>query len=174
MKSAPQHWQSGMSLLEVLIAALVLSIGMLGLAGLQVSSLRTTYNASMKQEATFLLYELLERMRSNRASALAGHYSHSLNCTGSAPKSCMNASCSEAEMAMDDLYQVFCKRGTHPLPDGELVVSCPTDNDCKQGLKFKLTWVERIEQAGIQGEATESNSTALEQEPISLEMDAII
>lgn len=78
MKNKSLRRQNGLNLLEVLIAALVLSVGLLGLAGLQVSSLKTAQNASFKQQATFVIYELLERMRSNRQAVLAGDYAQTL------------------------------------------------------------------------------------------------
>lgn len=73
MKRKARRWQTGLNLLEVLIATLVLSLGLLGLAGLQVSSLKTTQNASLKQTATLVLYDLLERMRSNRSAVCANY-----------------------------------------------------------------------------------------------------
>jgi len=57
--------QSGFSLLEVLIALLILSIGLLGIAGLQVTSKRTNFEAIQRTTATMLALEMIERMRAN-------------------------------------------------------------------------------------------------------------
>lgn len=64
----------GMTLVEILVALLVLSIGLLGLAGLQTMSLRFNSSAYYRTQATALAYGLADRMRANRAAALAGNY----------------------------------------------------------------------------------------------------
>ncbi|MBK6596509.1 MAG: type IV pilus modification protein PilV [Proteobacteria bacterium] len=66
--------QRGFTLVEALIAVLVLSIGLLGVAGLQLSSLRGNSDAARRSQATFLAYDIADRMRANRDSALAGEY----------------------------------------------------------------------------------------------------
>jgi type IV pilus assembly protein PilV len=64
----------GFSLLEVLVALLVLSIGLLGLASLQAMTSRFNYDAYLRSQATSLAYDIAERMRANRDQALAGSY----------------------------------------------------------------------------------------------------
>lgn len=178
MKRTARRWQTGLNLLEVLIATLVLSVGLLGLAGLQISSLKTAQNASLKQEATFVLYDLLERMRSNRFAVLAGNYTKTTTCTQTPPTAC-TGSCSASQQASYDLYYVLCKTDSNRLPSGELVITCPTSGDCERGLHFRLSWLERIEQRGIQQTASPNAGTSLqttekEQEDMVLEMDVII
>lgn len=63
--------ERGFTLLEVLVALLVLAIGLLGLAGLMVQGLRFNHDAYVRSQATFLAYDLLERMRLNRDQAAA-------------------------------------------------------------------------------------------------------
>jgi type IV pilus assembly protein PilV len=63
--------QSGFTLLEVLVAILVLSIGLLGLAGLMASSIRNNHSAYQRTQATWLAYDMIDRMRVNRANAIA-------------------------------------------------------------------------------------------------------
>ena len=65
---------AGFTLLEVLIAVLVLSIGLLGLAGLQITSLKFNHSAYMRTAATNLAYDMTDRMRVNRGQALTGAY----------------------------------------------------------------------------------------------------
>ncbi len=69
-----KHRQSGFTLLEVLIALLVLSIGLLGLAALQTTGLRSNQMASMRTLATQFTYDITDRMRSNPAGVTAGDY----------------------------------------------------------------------------------------------------
>jgi len=72
----------GFTLLEVLVAIVVLSIGLLGLAGLMASSLKNSHSAYQRTQATWLAYDALDRMRANRQVALAGGYNLAL---GAAP-----------------------------------------------------------------------------------------
>lgn len=71
----------GFSLLEVLVAIVVLSIGLLGLAGLMASGLKNAHSAYHRTQATWLAYDVLDRMRANRQVALAGGYNLALGAT---------------------------------------------------------------------------------------------
>jgi type IV pilus assembly protein PilV len=68
--------ERGLSLLETLIALLVLSFGLLGIAGLQAQSLRNNQSAYLRSQANILAYEITDRMRSNRLAALNGDYNY--------------------------------------------------------------------------------------------------
>lgn len=59
----------GFSLIEVLIAILVLAIGLLGFALTQTMSLRFANGANQRTQATNLAYDLLDQMRANRLVA---------------------------------------------------------------------------------------------------------
>ncbi len=61
----------GFNLLEVLVALLVLGIGLLGLAGLQVQALRFNHDSYVRSQATILAYDMFERMRLNKAQGAA-------------------------------------------------------------------------------------------------------
>lgn len=73
--------QKGVTLLEVLVSVLVLGIGMLGVAGLQTSSMRNTNSSYERTMSVILTDSLTELMRSNPAVARAGGYSIS-DCIG--------------------------------------------------------------------------------------------
>ncbi|MBX3685361.1 MAG: type IV pilus modification protein PilV [Rhodocyclaceae bacterium] len=75
--------QSGTTLIEVLVAVVVLSIGLLGIAGLQLSALRNTQGAYERSAAVILANSLAERMAADRAQAIAGAYNMAMGgCTG--------------------------------------------------------------------------------------------
>ncbi len=61
---------SGFTLVETLVAVLVLSIGLLGIAALQLSSLRSNSTATQRTQATFLAHDIIDRMRANRRAAV--------------------------------------------------------------------------------------------------------
>lgn len=60
---------SGFSMIEVLVALLVLALGLLGFALLQTMNLRYTQSADYRTHATNLAYELLDQMRANKMTA---------------------------------------------------------------------------------------------------------
>lgn len=62
--------QRGVSLIEVLVALLILSIGLVGLAGLQSLGLKSNSSAELRTQATVLAYDIIDSMRTNRNSAL--------------------------------------------------------------------------------------------------------
>ena len=66
--------QSGFTLLEILVAMLVMAIGLLGLAGLMTSSMRNNLSASHRTQATWMAYDIVDRMRANRVTAVTGGY----------------------------------------------------------------------------------------------------
>lgn len=60
---------AGVGMLEVLIALLVLSIGVLGMSQLQGVATRQNYNGYLRSQATFLAASIADRMRSNQKHA---------------------------------------------------------------------------------------------------------
>lgn len=70
--AAPRGRQTGVGLIEVMIAVLVLSIGFLGIAALQAMSLSTNNSAMARSMATIDSYSILDAMRADRTSALTG------------------------------------------------------------------------------------------------------
>ncbi|HZE18056.1 MAG TPA: type IV pilus modification protein PilV, partial [Mycobacterium sp.] len=59
--------QAGVGLMEVLITVLVLSIGLLGLAGLQATGLRNNHGSLLRTQATMLAADMADRIRANPA-----------------------------------------------------------------------------------------------------------
>jgi len=64
--------QSGVGLIEVLVAVLVLSIGLLGLAGLQVRTLRNNQSALERGVAVIETHAIADAMRADRINASNG------------------------------------------------------------------------------------------------------
>ena len=72
------HHQRGASLLEVLIAVLILAIGMLGVAAMQSMSLRNSLSALERSQATVQTYAIMDAMRANIADARNNQYNLAL------------------------------------------------------------------------------------------------
>lgn len=73
--------QRGTTLVETLVALLVLSIGLLGVAALQVNALQTNHSANVRSQASVLAYDIADRMRANRNVALTGGYNVAFGAT---------------------------------------------------------------------------------------------
>jgi type IV pilus assembly protein PilV len=64
----------GMTLVEALVALVVLSVGLLGIAAMQMTALRNNLGAHLRSQATVMAYDIADRMRANRTAANANAY----------------------------------------------------------------------------------------------------
>lgn len=69
---AVPYMQRGMTLVEVLVTLIIMSVGLLGVAALQLTSLRNNYDAYTRSQAAVLAADILDRMRANRSAAISG------------------------------------------------------------------------------------------------------
>lgn len=100
---------SGFTLIEVLIAMVVLAVGLIGLAGLQAASLGNNQSAYNRSQATQLAYDLADRMRANNAPAGIATYTAILPGAATAKANCLTtAGCIPTDMAENDLYEWNC------------------------------------------------------------------
>lgn len=118
----------GFTLLEVMIALLVFSLGLIGLAGLLTVSVRTNQSAYLRTQATFLAQSIADRMSANSLGLWNSKYN--LNTIAApaaaataAPTGCDTASCDYAGIATRDLatwqYQVASF-----LPNPLVAIAC--------------------------------------------------
>jgi len=87
------HSQRGTTLVETLVALLVLSIGLLGVAALQMTSLRNNRGSHLRSQAQVMAYDITDRMRANRQNALDGLYNVAMGSTpavGTLPNTDLN------------------------------------------------------------------------------------
>lgn len=72
MQRAAKHSkQGGFSLIEVLVTMVVVALGLLGFAALQVHSIKSSRTALQRSYATMAAYDLVDCVRANRANATA-------------------------------------------------------------------------------------------------------
>lgn len=128
---------AGFTLLEVLVSVVIFSIGLLGLATLQIQSLRLSHDSLFRTQAFFLATDMADRIRANTQASALGTTSPYNNPTGSmvANASCLGIDgsgaangdqCTPVEMANHDFYewnaliQGAQATGWHPVLEGQL------------------------------------------------------
>lgn len=78
----PSQTQTGTSLIEVLVTLVLISVGLLGVAALQLTSLRNNQESYVRSQAAVLAADVLDRMRSNQTGFIAGNYDMANDATG--------------------------------------------------------------------------------------------
>ena len=122
----------GFTLVEVLVALLVMSIGLLGIGKLVIVSARANDSAYLRSQATALAYEALDDMRANRLTALGGAYTTApawASTFASNPGTTCTAACNNTTIAQLDLYnwQLHLKKALGPSGDGQISITTTTD-----------------------------------------------
>jgi len=99
--------QSGVSLIEVLVAVVLISIGFLAVAKMQVAGMRHSQSAYFSSQATMMLKDITDRMRSNRVGVDNGYYDTVVTNTTATVPACVasNTPCSPQEMATKDIAE---------------------------------------------------------------------
>ena len=150
-----RKFELGTSLIEVLVTIVIMAIGLLGLANVQLHNLRNVNNAQFRTVAAILAYDMEDRMRSNKAAVDAGHYDDvdgdetDLSCSP----------CNSTQMAQQDAYEwndlikaSIAEGGLPPGSKGEVDVDGSFYN-------IKITWKEQTQSSG--GSSPEDKSFTL-------------
>jgi type IV pilus assembly protein PilV len=98
------HGQRGISLVEALVALVVMSVGMLGIASLYVTSLKTGKSALTRTQAVNLVNDMADRIRANARARAA--YAYDSSKPGSTPptaQACAEQNCAPDAIAQNDL-----------------------------------------------------------------------
>ncbi len=107
-----KKFNKGFTLLEVMISVFVLSIGLLGLAGLQLTSLKHGHSAFLRSQATLHAYSILDDIRANQVNI--ADYAIALSATSSG----------QAGLAKNDVDAWLANLGNElPSGDGSVVVA---------------------------------------------------
>jgi type IV pilus assembly protein PilV len=61
----------GFTLVEVMVTLFIIAIGVLGVSGLQLASMRSNHSAFLRSHATLAAYALVDRIRTDPASFVA-------------------------------------------------------------------------------------------------------
>ncbi len=155
----------GFTLLEVLVALVVLSIGLLGIGKLVMASARGNDSAYMRSQATALAYAILDAMRANRDQAIAGAYNVSLGSyTGGA--NCVTPNtCTAAQLVAYDLSQWKGKMAVVlPNGDGSIVTAAVpgADGQNRYTAVITVTWNDWAAQQIFNATSGATSSVTLE------------
>lgn len=109
----------GFTIIEVLISLVILAIGLLGFAVLQIASMQNTQGGYLRAQATLLAYDVIDRMRANIIGVSAGNYDIALADPAPGGTSCLGAgaNCNVAEMGQFDVSQWRASLAAY-LPNG--------------------------------------------------------
>lgn len=115
--------QAGVTLVEVLVAFMIISIGMLGIATMQRTTLQQGFDTAQRSQALWLVQELVERMRANQDGLATGYTTAVANaglCDAAPAEMCGDhkynsgakvdavATCDGNDMASFDVWEVMC------------------------------------------------------------------
>lgn len=139
----------GFTLLEVLIAVLVFSFGLLGAAGLMVLSVRTNHSAYLRTQASFLAQGMADRIRVNLGSTSA--YNGTYDKSSAGTDNCTNNICTPAQLVVRD-KKIWSQQLVDFLPPGATAsVDCgtPATSAAHKGVQpfsglcnMTITWTE--------------------------------
>lgn len=121
--------QTGFTLIEVLVAMIVLVLGVLGAAAMTLNAIRDGKQSGLRSQASALAYEIGDLMRANRdTTSPAAQAAREAIFTAAAPGAgvgtCWTTGCSPADMAKNDYYEWHAKlqSATNGLPNGDAVI----------------------------------------------------
>ena len=140
--------EGGFSMIEVLVTLLIISLALLGTAGLQAYSMRLNQGGQFRSLAVFLAADLAERMEANKAGALAGSYvlASTTGATflaggGTASTACVSSACTTATLAAYDLSQ-WQSAVAATLPQSSWSVAQAV-NGSQNTYNITINWVDR-------------------------------
>lgn len=120
--ASPRHVR-GVSLIEVLMAVLVFSIGLIGLSSLLITSFRSNQVGYQRTQAEFLAMSMADRMRANPLGVWSGSY-NSTSYPISITQTCSNVSaCPPAKVALRD-QSMWSTQLTTYLPNATASIAC--------------------------------------------------
>jgi type IV pilus assembly protein PilV len=144
---------AGFTLVEVLVALLVLSIGLLGLAALQLTSLSLNTDSYLRTQATFFAYDIVDKMRLNPAGVTSGNYDVAVSgdaagkissyqsCVASSCKCTGTSTCDAGNLALNELGAWYLKMD-EVLP-GSSSKRATITRDLTNLVTITINWSER-------------------------------
>lgn len=123
--------QRGLSLIESMIALVVISVGLLGIASLQLTAMGQNTSALNHSQAVWYAYNMADRIRANDAAQFANYDGIDTDTGGSGD--CISSACSPGQMIQADAAEWTTM--VQSLPDGRGMVDATAD-----GLRIRVMW----------------------------------
>lgn len=154
-----KHRQSGLTMIEILIAIFIMAVGLLGTMTLQMRAVQDTGNANLRSVAIYLANDMADRIRANKAGRTAGTFNNMTNAKDTNIKSACytTAGCSGADMALHELSEWRkTVEDSNILPDGDANISA-------NGGVYTVTvsWSDRVKKDASKASAEATSSVAL-------------
>lgn len=144
--------QNGFSLIELLIAILILAVGLLGVAAMQTYSVKATSNSNLRGIALYLANNMADRIRANRQGFEDGDYDSMAGAAQVA--ACLTAAgCSPQEMANNDKWE-WQQTVQTTLPGGGVALGTAAGVH-----SITVTWIDRVKQGAVAGDTGTDTST---------------
>ena len=141
--------QTGFSMVEVLVALVVLAIGLLGIAALYLNSLQSGRTAIYRTQAITLAADLADRIRMNR-TAQASYATLFADAEAAVATCVTTGGCSDADLASTDLANWKAQIAQQlPNGQGQVVVTPPVAVDEPATYVVTVQWVEVNEAAPV-------------------------
>lgn len=137
-------------MLEALVALVILSVGLLGVAKLVLGAVHADDSAYMRGQATQLAYELLDQMRANRPGGQALNYQYPAGNTAPANNNCSTVACTAQQLAALDLF-TFNNRVQQALPNGNFTVAMAVDAFNDTIATITVSWDDSLAQNAFGG-----------------------
>lgn len=126
-RSVEKSSQSGFSMIEVLVALLVLAVGLLGILVMQARGLQLNQAGYMQSQAMFMAEDIVERIRTNQV--VIDSYEIDFDDEGDDTAGFCDSDCSDAEMAAADLFGwKSTLASVLPQGDGRVEIGEPNGN----------------------------------------------
>lgn len=126
----------GFSLIEVLIALVIMSVGMLGIAGLYMHSMQAGRSSIFRHQAVTLAGDIADRIRANpRAGVAYMAAGVDFSCVGG------GIDCSPAEMAQNDIL-LWDQQAAGSLPNGTVNIVFVDGGTAPDSYQITVTWDE--------------------------------
>jgi type IV pilus assembly protein PilV len=145
---------TGFTLLEIMVALVIFSVGLLGLAGLQASGMRSNKTADLRSMAIIEAHDMAERIRINDAGVRTGDYDSISTGIPTMPGTdCYTSNCNNSDISAWDIFE-WQSQLADALPSGRGTVDRASST-----APFRITVMWDEAGTGVTGEGCSGDPT---------------
>ena len=128
--------QQGVTLIEAMIALLVISVGLLGIASLQITAMSQNASSLNHSQAVWFAYNMSDRIRANTAAQFNNY--NGIDTSIGYTQDCMTLNCSDAQMVVADAAD--WETMVETLPAGQGIITSSPDALLGTVLQVTVMW----------------------------------